>query len=112
MSLAILGIGTAVPTHRVDRAKAIHAARILANCDADQSASLTSLYNHTGIDSRYMVFGDDVFNDVLHGTNESGSPFVPLRGGDEGPDTAQRMRVYEREALPLAWQAARQALRD
>jgi predicted naringenin-chalcone synthase len=111
MSLAIIGMGTAVPPHRVSRDQAVEAAKKLANCDADKAASLALLYNHTGISARHMIIGRDVLGDVLHGTQLSGSRFVPRGPEDRGPDTAERMRLYEREALPLAWQASEQALR-
>ncbi len=54
--------------------------------------------------------GRDALNDVLQGTRTSGSRFVPEGPGDRGPDTAERMRVYQREALPLALVAAQEAL--
>lgn len=110
MGLGILGMGTAVPPHRISRTEALAAAKVLAGCDADQAASLTSLYNHTEIDTRHMVLGRDVLGDIVNGTRASGSRFVPCGPDDCGPDTAERMRMYEREALPLARQACRQAL--
>jgi predicted naringenin-chalcone synthase len=110
MGLAILGMGTAVPPHRVSREEAIEAAKKLANCDPDKAASLTVLYNHTDIAGRYMIIGREVLRDVLQGTRQSGSRFVPRGPKDRGPDTAERMRIYEREALPLAWEASQTAL--
>jgi predicted naringenin-chalcone synthase len=112
MGLAVLGMGTAVPPHRVSREQALEAAKVLANCDTDQAAALTALYNHTDIASRHMVFGKDVLRDVVQGTNETGSPFVPCGPASRGPDTAERMRVYQREALPLALEASQGALRE
>jgi predicted naringenin-chalcone synthase len=112
MAVAILGMGTAVPPHRITRAEAIAAARILANCDADKAASLAVLYDRTDVEGRYMTIGRDVLQDVLDGTNKSGSRFVPRGPADRGPDTAERMRLYERDALPLAWQASRAALTE
>src|SRR5207302_7167425 len=110
--LAIVGMGTAVPPDRVSREEAIEAAKKLTNCDADKAASLTVLYNHTDIAGRHMIIGREVLSDVLRGTRQSGSPFVPRGPEDRGPDTAQRMRVYEREVLPLARQACEAALRQ
>src|SRR5438552_12290299 len=110
MSLVILGVGTAVPDHRVSQKEAVQAATVLANCTPEQAAALTTLYHQTDIASRHMVIGRDVLGDVIHGTHESGSCFVPDRPGDVGPDTAERMRIYQREALPLAKQASQRAL--
>jgi predicted naringenin-chalcone synthase len=112
MGLAILGMGTAVPGHRVSRAEAIEAAKRLANCDSDRAASLTALYNQTDIAARHMVIGREVLRDILQGTSYSGSRFVPRGPEDRGPDTAERMRVYQREALPLARHACSAALRE
>ncbi len=50
MGLAILGMGTAVPPNRLSRDEAISAAKVMADCDADQAASLTSLFTHAEID--------------------------------------------------------------
>jgi predicted naringenin-chalcone synthase len=112
MGLTIIGMGTAVPPCRVSRQEALEAAKKLANCDPDQAASLTALYNHTDIAGRHMIIGREALHDVLRGTRQSGSPFVPRSPEDRGPDTAERMRVYEREVLPLARQACEAALRQ
>jgi predicted naringenin-chalcone synthase len=110
MGLAILGMGTSVPPHRISRDESIEVAKILANCDSDQAASLTVLYNHTDITGRHMIIGREVLQDVLQGTHKSGSRFVPRGPRDCGPDTAERMQVYQREALPLALEACKEAL--
>jgi len=112
MGLAILGMGTALPPSRITREDAIKAAQILALCDSEQGASLAVLYNHTDITNRYLVIGREVVQDILNGTHLSGSKFVPKNGEVYGPDTAERMRLYEKEALPLACQASQRALQQ
>jgi predicted naringenin-chalcone synthase len=112
MPLSILGMGTAVPPHRVSQDEAIQAAKKLAHCDPEQGAALTALYKQTDISARHMIIGRDVLQDVLDGTTKTGSRFVPRGPQDAGPDTAERMRIYEREALPLAEQACARALDD
>ncbi len=112
MGLSILGMGTAVPSLRVSRDEAIEAAIVLANCDEDRAASMRVLYKHTEIASRHMVLPKDVLQDVIQGTDVTGHPFVPHGPDSQGPDTAQRMHIYDQEALPLALQAARGALLD
>jgi predicted naringenin-chalcone synthase len=112
MTPAVLGLGTAVPVHRYSQAEMAEAASVVAQCDDDRQALLRRLFRETGIGHRHMVHGRDVYGDVVHGTDVSGSPFV-VRGDDyPGPDTAERMAVYQREALPLARQAAARALFD
>src|SRR6202035_3877297 len=56
--------------------------------------------------------GRDVLRDVVQGTRATGSKFVPSHEDERGPDTAERMRIYEAEALPLALEASQSALRQ
>ena len=111
MTLAILGIGTAVPDTVLPQTDALEIARALCRPTDEQATWLPSMYQGTGIKARQLAFGADVVRDVLQGTNHSGSPFVP-RGvpGERGPTTGQRMDHYAALAPPLALQAARGAL--
>jgi predicted naringenin-chalcone synthase len=111
MSFAILGLGTAVPPTRVTQEAAAGIARSLCCRTAEQETWLPLMYQHTGIQSRHLAFDRQVVEDVLHGTTNSQSIFLPTgRDDDRGPTTAERMRVYFEEAGPLALRAARQAL--
>jgi predicted naringenin-chalcone synthase len=111
MSLAILGMGTAVPDGILLQTDALEVARALCHPTDAQETWLPSMYHGTGITARQLALGADVIRDVLDGTNHSGSPFVP-RGvpGERGPTTGQRMRLYAELAPPLALEAARGAL--
>jgi predicted naringenin-chalcone synthase len=111
MSLAILGLGTAVPGTAINQHEALRVARVLC-CRTDEQATwLPALYGHAGIESRHSVLGGDVMRDVLDGTRCSGSPFLPTGlPDDRGPSTAERMRHYTRFAGPLALRASRQAV--
>lgn len=112
MSFAILGLGTALPPQRIEQTRAAEAARILC-CETDEQVGmLTKLYEHSGIDSRHIVIGVDVIDDIVNGTQVTSSPFVPANSSNLGPTTAQRMKTYRKEALPLACRAARDALAD
>jgi predicted naringenin-chalcone synthase len=111
MSLVIRAIGTAVPLNFSNQAEAVEVAKILCCRDKDQAEILPSLYRHSGINKRHMVFAAQVVEDVLHGTSQSASVFLPTgEADDRGPTTGQRMRCYIEEALPLAVTAARRAL--
>jgi predicted naringenin-chalcone synthase len=109
---AIAGLGTTVPPHAIEQAEAAEVARVL--CHEDGAADLLpQLYRQTGIRKRHLVFHPNVVADVLQGTQESGSVFLPSgRADDAGPSTRQRMQLYVEEAGPLALRAARQALAD
>jgi predicted naringenin-chalcone synthase len=111
MSLAIRGLGTAVPANAMDQTVALAVAERIC-CRTDEQASvLPSLYRQTGIDTRHVVFAERIVHDVLNGTTESQSVFLPrAEDDDRGPSTYQRMRRYVEEARPLARHAAGQAL--
>ncbi len=111
MSFAILGLGTALPPHAIPQALSAEVARVICCRNEDQGSHLINLYRHTGIETRHLIFGHDFMQDVLNGTRKTQNGFLPTgREGDLGPPTSQRMQVYAEEALPLALQAARQAL--
>lgn len=111
MTLAILGIGTALPEAVIDQDDALALARSLASGTPEQDTWLPAMYAGTGIRTRHHCLGTDVLRDVIDGTRHSGSVFVPTGlPGDRGPTTAQRLEHYARLAPPLAMAAARAAL--
>jgi predicted naringenin-chalcone synthase len=113
MTLAILGLGTALPPDAIDRQRAVAIARAVCCHTEEQAAVLPSLYRQSGIETRHMVFGRDVIDDVLNKTTRSGSVFLPTgRLDDRGPTTGQRMAAYARAAPPLAVAAAARALHE
>ena len=74
---------------------------------------MPALYRQTEIEQRHLILGGDVVRDVLNGSRQSGSVFLPSgEPGDRGPTTRERMQVYTEEAGPLAIRAARQALQE
>jgi predicted naringenin-chalcone synthase len=110
MTLAILSIGTAVPGNRITQDEAARAASIVCCKTPEQAALLPLLYRLTGIETRHMVVPQQVIQDVLGGTTESASLFLPQNSVNLGPTTQQRMQVYAREAGPLAVDASQSAL--
>jgi predicted naringenin-chalcone synthase len=110
MSFAILGMGTALPSNRVTQDEAAEAAQIVCCRTPEQAALLPLLYRLTGIETRHMVVPQEVVHDILGGTQQTQSVFLPCDKEDQGPTTGQRLQIYAREAGPLAAQAARQAL--
>src|SRR5947209_6456595 len=112
MSLAILGLGTAVPAAAINQADSLRIAQALVRPTAEQASWLPAMYGGTGVAARRLALGEAVVRDVLDGTRHTGSPFLP-RGepGDRGPTTAERMRHYAELAPPLAVRAAAAALR-
>ncbi len=111
MSLAILGLGTALPDAVIDKHDALLLARSLCNGTEQQETWLAAIYEGSGISTRRFCLGDQVVRDVVEGTNYSGSVFLPKKiPGDRGPTTGERMELYAQLAPPLALTAARVAL--
>ncbi len=110
MTLAILGIGTAVPSAIMDQDQALRVAESLCCDTAEQKTWLPAMYGGSGIRQRNLCLGRDVINDICNGTSLSGSPFLPKAGDRHGPSTEQRMQLYRQEAPPLAIKATAEAL--
>ena len=112
MSFAILGIGTTVPPNRYSQEEAAGVAKI-ASCENEEQADvLQVLYRQTHIAYRHIIHDQNVYADFMHGTGDAGSSYRPKEPGDWGPDTAQRMALYDREALPMAMRSSEQALAE
>jgi predicted naringenin-chalcone synthase len=111
MSMAILGMGTAVPATKMTQEEAAGIARSICCRTPEQETWLPLMYQNTGITTRHAVIDPKVVADLLHGTTYTQSRILPTgREGDRGPTTGERMSVYAEMAPPLAIQAARQAL--
>jgi predicted naringenin-chalcone synthase len=111
MSLAILGLGTALPDTSIDQAAGLAIARGLIRPSGERDTWLPGMYAGSLIESRRLALPADLVRDVLDGTRHSGSPFLPKgEPGDRGPTTAQRMAHYADLAPPLALKASAAAL--
>lgn len=97
MSFALLGLGTASPSHSIFQSEAAELAKPFCSQTAREARLLETIYERTQVKKRRSVL-DPSF-------------FPPLRGKwDKGPTTGERMDRYAEEAAPLALAAARQAL--
>ncbi|MEN9936884.1 MAG: hypothetical protein RLZZ387_3463 [Chloroflexota bacterium] len=102
---AILALGTAVPPYLVPQAQLCD---WLVEALAEQPALarwLRSLYRFSGIETRYSCLPDA-------SRPVSESRFVPTRPLDEAPTTAERMAIYEREAMAIGVAAGARALAE
>lgn len=109
MTIALTGLGLATPQFQISQQDACRLTLDMS-CDAPEQRDLMSLiYRHSGVQTR----GSVVLRAATGTLAEREEFFLerehPL---DRGPGTAARMQVYEREALPLALQAARAALSE
>jgi len=112
MSLAVLGIGTALPRYRYTQDDIVAVAQTASCRTPDEEEILEKLYRQTHIDTRHLVHAPVLINDIAQGTNESGTGYFSKGTDDRGPDTAERMAMYVRDALPLAKEASGKALEN
>jgi predicted naringenin-chalcone synthase len=113
MSFSIEGLGTALPDHALTQVQAALVAKIFSGLNDTESDSIDTLYRHTGISTRHVVFNRQFVSDVLDHNTENCDVFLPKRAvEDRGPSTGNRMRRYHEEALPLALMASRRALEE
>jgi predicted naringenin-chalcone synthase len=105
MSLTILGLGTALPPHRLTQGDAATIAARVALPEADPAPSkrrlLDTLHRRSGVARRHIVLEDL--------TGESADQERDFFG-TTNPGTGDRMRRYRQEAPPLALRAVRAAL--
>ena len=106
MSLAILGIGTAVPPWQIKQADAAGLAAGFANAPPGRQRALEAVYRQTRIETRGSVLLE---SPGPHAYRQSFCP-PSSAAGDAGPSTAERNARYCAEAGPLALAAARSAL--
>lgn len=109
MTLGITGLGLATPRYQISQRDAAELTSDFSCDSAEQRDLMSLIYRHSGVQTRGSV--------LLHA--EAGSLaerevfFQPRQHPlDRGPGTAARMQIYQREALPLALHAARQALSE
>ena len=113
MSFQLLGLGTAVPDASVNQTEGLAVARSLGDPELRTATWLDKVYAHSGVKRRHQVIGRGLIDDVLHGTRDSGSIFLPsLEGENDGPTTAQRMELYAEHAPKLGIAASAKALAE
>jgi len=100
-SLAILGLGTSVPSCAVTQGRTAELSSAISGHDEAQSDRLAILYGLTGITRRHVALLDD-------------GAAVPeaVAASAIGPSTGWRMQRYEAKIGPLALAASRGALAD
>ncbi len=109
MSLAIAGIGTALPENRLSQKEAATLAREFLSSDDERLRLLPVLYRRTGVRARHSVL-DGWSGEEL----AAGSGFYASARGecDRGPTTGERVERFAAEAAPLAAAAAGRALSE
>ncbi len=109
MSLAIAGIGTAVPGNRLTQKEAAAIAREFLHAGDEQLRLLPVLYRRTGVRARHSVLGGWSGEQLAAGGGFYGRSRAE---GDRGPTTGARVERFVAEAAPLAAAAAEGALAE
>lgn len=102
-SVAILSFGTAVPPYQVQQSDV---ARWMGDSFVhrpEMGRWLRSIFANAGVETRYSCIPD-------YGLPVAQSRFAPGLSPNQAPTTAERMAIYEGEAIPLGVAAAQQAL--
>lgn len=103
MPAIIAGIGTALPGHRIEQADAAAIARSFSCETKEHDRMFAAIFRLSGVESRQSV--------VL-GASDGDLASRQSFYGAASPTTAERMRLYEEYAGPLAAEASARALAD
>lgn len=105
MPLTILGLGTAVPRHRISQGESAAMAGRISASTPERAALLARIQRRSGVNVRHSV----LLESAEHEAGIQGRlPFY----GASSPSTGERIRRFEAHAEPLALEAARAALAD
>ena len=102
---AVTGIGTSIPPYKLQQDEVFE--RIAESCrdDLDITRWARRIFRQCGVETRYTCEPE-----FLEPAGKC--RYLPDRPGMPVPSTAHRMNTYERESVPLAVHAAREAMAD
>lgn len=109
MNVHLLGIGTACPAGKLSQAQALELNVSRSGFRGRRAGLLERLYRRSTVRERASVLIDPERGEQAY---EELARYYPTATGDNGhgPTVADRMRRYEREALPLALDAVERAM--
>lgn len=107
-NIAILGIGTALPPHRISQEQATASIVEALGPGSDSARWAKRIFRQCGVEMRYTVEPDL----LLSGADCRYLPSSSEGIHDNTPTTAERMALYKSESVPLALSAALEALSD
>jgi predicted naringenin-chalcone synthase len=103
----IISIGTAVPPHSFQQRDVIPMMQKIYGLDAVEARKLAFMYRQSDIERRYSVLADYTKPD-----NEEHWNFVTASQDAPLPNLDERMKIYNREALPLSVQSINDCLKN
>jgi len=104
-NVAILGIGTAVPIYRMDQEDTSRRLAEALGENSDAARWTRRIFRQCGVETRYTC-EPNLLEPAFR------CRYFPSPSMEGVPTTAERMETYKRESVPLALQAAGQALSD
>jgi len=104
-NISILGIGTALPAYRIEQGEVLDKLEEALQDSPNSVRWARKIFKQCGVATRYTCEP----NLIAHGST---SRYLPSEGLHDVPSTAERMGIYKRESIPLALEAARDALQD
>ncbi|MHA0856120.1 type III polyketide synthase [Paenibacillus sp. CMAA1364] len=103
--ISIIGIGTALPNHRMEQGEVLDKLEEALQDSPNSVRWARRIFKQCGVATRYTCEPN------LIGQGST-SRYLPTQGLHDVPTTAERMEIYQRESIPLALQAAKEALTD
>jgi predicted naringenin-chalcone synthase len=104
--IEIISIGTAVPQHSFNQRDVIPMMQKIYGLDDKEARRLAFMYRQSDIETRYTVLADYTQRD------EKFWNFIPLTQDEPLPNLDERMKIYNREALPLSIAAINDCLKN
>lgn len=105
--IEIISIGTAVPQHSFQQKDVIPMMQKIYGLDAVEARKLAFMYKQSDIETRYSVLPD-----YSNFSSEASGNFVSVSNDEPMPNLDERMKIYNREALPLSVLAINDCLKD
>jgi alpha-pyrone synthase len=102
---AIIGLGNALPEHRVEQAGAAERLTEALTGRSDSARWARRIFKQCGVETRYTC-EPNLLEPV------GSCRYLPGTAADLVPTTAERMESYRHASVPLALAAAREALQD
>jgi predicted naringenin-chalcone synthase len=101
----IISIATALPAYCHRQKDIIHFMSNVYELEETETRRLSFLYNHSGIEKRYSVIND-------FSLPEEEWNFISRLNGKCSPSLDERMKIFDKEALPLSLSAIKNCIKE
>ncbi|GAB6989323.1 type III polyketide synthase [Paenibacillus pini] len=104
-AISIIGIGTAVPVNLLQQNEVFNRIEEALQDYPDSIRWAKRIFKQCGVETRYTCEPN-----LLEKAGDC--RYLPSANLQDVPSTSERMEIYKRESIPIALQAAREALQD